>query len=162
MSEINNLIIERLNKKNNLSDIPSGWFLVKVEADFFSNEDAVLALQRVKEVIEIIAMTKHNTKDWPNIEGWKKILPNWLLKSFRSEYTKEEVEKLLKNNQPRKEWTLEDWEFYIQNKVWEWWNGKVEDNKLLIEVIVDGHPFSIYELESILILSGATFVKMVE
>lgn len=94
----------------------------------------------------------------PNIQ---KFLPDWLLTAFRPEYTKEEVEQLLKNKQSRMEWTLEDWRFYMKNEVWEFWDGKIEYDKLICEILVDGHPFSIYELKMLLKLCGAISVKLI-
>ena len=147
---------------SDITNIPPGWFPETVEAEFGTNDEAIKALQKVKEVMMIIATVKKNRDDWPKIEEWKNILPDWLLLAFRSEYTEEEVKELLKNKQPRSGWTLEDWQFYIKNKVWEWVDGKAENNKLLLDILVDGHPFSIYELKSILELFGATSVQLVD
>lgn len=145
-----------------IGNVPLGWFLEKVEAEFDTSDEANESLQRIKEIIKIIGTVKENRKDWPTTEEWKNILPSWLLKAFRPEYTKAEIEKLLKDKQPRAGWSLEDWEFYIKDKVWEWWDGKAKDNKLIIEILVDGHPFSIYELKCLLELIGAKSVKLVD
>lgn len=160
MNVINNIIIDGLNKKDNSDNVPPGWFLEKVEAVFNDKENATETLQRLREIMKIVSTVKQSRKDWPEIQEWRKILPEWLLKTFRQEYTEEEIKQLLKNKLQRTGWTLEDWRFYMKDKVWEWWDGKTESNRLIVKILVDGHPFSIYELKSLLELCGAISVKL--
>jgi hypothetical protein len=154
------ITLQRLkNEERDVEEIPQGWFLEKVEATFVSSEKSRIALQRLKEVLNIVAKieAKHQ---WPKTEEWRNILPGWLLKAFRPEYTKVEMEHLLKNKQPRTEWSLADWEYYFGDRIWEWWSGRTEGDKLVIEILVDGHPYSIYELECLLTLCGATSIEV--
>lgn len=159
----NNITSRRLNEETNTEEsIPAGWFPETVEAEFATNEEATRALQRIKEVLKIIITVKGDRQDWPETAEWKDILPDWLLKSFRPEYSKEEIDILLKNKQPRIGWALEDWQFYFKNIMWEWWSGKTENNKLVLEILVDGHPFSLYELKCLIELIGAKSIKVID
>ena len=165
MQDINEQIFSRLTNPNNNDVLPPGWFPETVEVEFNSEIEAKEALQRVKEVALVVAKTKKSRKDWPHALEWKNILPKWLLNTFHPEYTKEELNlirrNIRRNKQGAPQWTLDGWSLFFNEKVWEWWGGKVEYNKLILEILVDGHPFGIYELKHLLELCGAKSIKVI-
>lgn len=162
MQDQNEKIIKRLNNPEVSDSILPGWIPETVSGQFDSEEAAKIALQRVKEVVLAIVMIQKNSTDWPTDEKWRKILPEWLLKTFRPDFTKEELDLMLKTKHWSHEWTLKGWIGSYRDKVWEWWDGKIDSSTLLVEILVDGHPFSIAELQYLLEASGAKKVKLVD
>ena len=118
---------------------PGGWLTVDIESTFADEKAARRGSQDIIDVMKFIIASE--TEGGLRAESEVK-LPKWLLQTFR-EFSKAELDEMLKTKQWGTEWTRGSWVNSINDRVWQWWSHGVQGNTIVIQLIVDGWPYSI-------------------
>ena len=148
---------------------PVGLGLLRFTALCQPNADRVL--KRSKEVMCILL--QHVSGEWPFLDEWSNILPEWFVLKCAPETTEEEDErwlawwrKLSIDQQAQammeKRWTLSGWIYWFQpgKREWFWWDAAV-DHDTRFRVSLENHewPCPVGAFEWLLRASGALDVN---
>ena len=158
--------LQRLDH-NKLGERPHGLWMTLI-VDLGDHPDQTS--HRIIEVARLLAGygTYWGSKTgsrWPNNQEWRRLLPQWLLASFK-DYSKEECEKMMAE-MPRERWhelpwLFDSWTASMKDRTWEWWSSKRHDRVLKVRLLVEGWPYSIGALEYLLKSAGATSIQRIE
>lgn len=144
---------------------PGGAGTVEIVAICAGNAEQVLS--RCREVLRIVIV--HQDRQWPALEEWKRLLPEWFVHASAKSQSEEERERWLQwwrglppneraQASDRQPWSLSDWLFWFQHddRSWFWWDSIVEDQKTArVSVEVSGWPVALGSLEWLLRAAGA-------
>jgi len=122
-------------------------------------------LSRCKQVLEIVL--KQDVNDWPSVDVWRSILPEWFVRRSATEVSQEEAERrfrlpLEERIKLGKEWSVGAFVHWFQpsERFWFWWDSTVENaDTLRVAVNVADLPFPWGALEWLLRASGATSIE---
>ena len=114
-------------------------------------------LERVLTVMELIVK---NADNWPDDDYWRQTLPEWLLNSFK-EYTQEEIAARLADRSTwgNLQWSFGSWLDRMRDRSWEWWSVARTSDGAIINVKVDGYPFSTKTLEHLIYAAGGKVMQ---
>jgi hypothetical protein len=108
-----------------------------------------------------------------DIDGWRRSLPEWLIKQFRPEESNEEAEewmsrwrRLPRDQQIRaaeeRGWSFANWLYWFQpeQRDWHWWNAKLlNDDALVVTLQVEGDPTPMAAFEWLLQAAGGRDIQ---
>jgi len=147
---------------SNFHQIPTGWSLYQVVS--LSNSKKVIQEieQKVKEIMKVISSFDRE-KNWPSVEEWKNILPNWLTQIFNFMTYDEFVQYIFKggsvdNIGPN----FSVWLNELKDRGWLWWNSELKDNGVFFSLIEDGWPCNKGSFRHILRAAGAKNIQEID
>lgn len=146
------------NPQDEAIPVPASWMPIVVEAVFKDEAAAKEGEQKVKEVVRLI-LDYDPENNWPSNEEWNKLLPQWLIHTFRKPYTQEELDEMFRTKQWDNEWTLDGCIGLFEERVWEWWGSEVIGNNVIFHLLVDGWPYGIAEFFHLVQVVGAITVE---
>jgi hypothetical protein len=128
--------------------------------------NAADVLARCREVMSVVL--EYQTGEWPDVEAWRRLLPDWFVEACVDE-SAEETERWLAEwrslppdqqaaADEGKPWSLSDWLYWLEpdEREWFWWDARVDDeNCVRVEVEVAGWPTPLGALAWLLRTAGA-------
>jgi hypothetical protein len=129
------------------------------------------SLTRMKEVV---ALVESSRSQWPSIEEWESILPQWFVLACGNPMSESEarewVERWRKMTpaeqavvEDTQRWSLPDWLYWMEpkQKAWSWITGVTRSAETLeIVVSVDGWPAPLGSLKWLARAAGADSVEV--
>jgi hypothetical protein len=172
MSQPNDhLAIERgrLERSPSLNEKPGGFGTVRFVVQC-PNVPSDIVLERVLSVLRVVDGAA--TDDWPSIDSWRQLLPSWFVQHFAADQSKEAVEEYLNRwrtmtrqeqaeEERTAEWTLRQWLYAMEHRVWYWWDSHVppEPGYIFLAVEAFDWPFGWGELRWLFRAAGAFSVE---
>ena len=147
---------------------PDGDGLVEIYA--LAPGTASDVVTRCRQVVKAII---DNGDPWPNLDEWKKKLPDWFASACAPEQTREEAERWLvwwRSLPPAEKaaaedergWSLSDWLYWLEpeQRDWFWWEGRaVSNDRAIIAVEVMDFNAPLGSLKWLLRTAGAREVR---
>jgi hypothetical protein len=133
---------------NGLEDEPVGPLIGVV----VSASDAAASLERVKEVIRLVAAS---ASIWPTDDEWLQALPAWFIEPFGGRT----IEEVLGDDTL---WDFGSWLDAMRQRGWQWWSSTCEGTQW--SAILSRHE-DVYSIEPLIYLarqSGASSVEVTE
>lgn len=138
---------------------------ILLELDAISSRRSRGVLAGVREVMKAVLS---NIDPWPDLDGWRNVLPAWFVERSAPEQTKEEAErwlaswrKLPPEEQAKAEergWSLSNWLYWLEpeQRQWYWWDGRVIDQDT-VRIVIDARdiPTALGALVWLLKAAGA-------
>lgn len=128
--------IDRVKGEPKSFDDDPGMPKVKYIVNCDGNAEEVLS--RVKNIL--LCVLQNSIGDWPELNQWKNVLPDWFLKGFSNEMTDEEARVWLEKWRPmspeeqaraekEKGWSFSNWIgwFNPNERYWYWWDASVNN-----------------------------------
>lgn len=136
-------------------ELPSNLYLTLT----FECTDEESCIARVISVIDLIS--KYDRDAWPDDYYWSKVLPQWLLETFKS-YTPSELATILSNRSKWENlaWTFGSWLDRMRDRDWRWWSLDHKDGKITIYLSIDGYPSSTKALEHLIVTAGGRLLQI--
>ena len=110
-------------------------------------EDPAAVLGRVREVLAAVIPAP---RPWPSLDEWRERLPRWFVDACSDDI---KISTCVVDK-----WSLRAWVWWFQpeQRRWTWWDGRVEDGRLAIEVVPTGNgSLLLGSLEWVLEAAGA-------
>lgn len=115
---------------------------------------AAESLERVKEVMEVVAAQAHDS--WPEQARWRQLLPTWFVELFENL----SLDEILADESL---WHFESWVEAMRLRGWEWWSSKLEDDGTWkVFLMAFEWPYSLGPLEYLARVSGASELEFEE
>ena len=92
------------------------------------------ALARAREVLEAVA-ARAPDGEWPGVDEWRSLLPAWFVAACVDDA---EVRDCVLDR-----WSLRAWTYWFQPGLrhWRWWDARVEDGRMVVELLVVQRPY---------------------
>jgi len=104
------------------------------QLDTLEAPGAGAALARVREVLEAV-VGREEGGEWPSPGEWGSLLPAWFVAACVDDA---EVRDCVLDR-----WSLRAWTYWFQHdhRQWRWWDARVADGRMLVEVLVLQRPY---------------------
>lgn len=140
--------LDRLRAGPSGQESPQG-FVVRFEAE---HDEPTAALERMRELLVRTVPSMANG----NRQAAVAAVPEWFRDECRPEWTPEELQEEMRRRRSvspedravaerTARWSLRNWLAWLDPELrsWWWWDGRVEsDGRLVVEILVEGHPFA--------------------
>ncbi|HSR23576.1 MAG TPA: hypothetical protein VLW53_08495 [Candidatus Eisenbacteria bacterium] len=140
--------LDRLRVGPSGQESPQG-FVVRFEAH---NDEPTAVLDRMRDLL-VRTIPGMATGDR---QAAVAAVPDWFRDACRPEWTPEELQEEMRRRRSLSledravvertaRWSLRNWLAWLdpEQRSWWWWDGRVEtDGRLVVEVLVEGHPFA--------------------
>jgi hypothetical protein len=92
------------------------------------------ALARTREVMAAV-VGRHPNGEWPAVAEWRSLLPEWFVAACVDDA---EVRDCVLDK-----WSLRAWTYWFQPglRQWRWWDARVEDGQVVVELLVLQRPY---------------------
>jgi hypothetical protein len=107
------------------------------------------ALARVREVLEILVGRPAGEAEWPPVDEWRRLLPDWFVAACVDDA---EVRECVLDK-----WSLRAWTYWFQPglRKWRWWDAAVDAGGLRVSLLVMQRPYLRGALEWLLKVADA-------
>ena len=91
-------------------------------------------LARAREVLEAVIGHGPNG-EWPGVAEWRSLLPAWFIAACVDDA---EVRDCVLDR-----WSLRGWTYWFQPDLrqWRWWDARVQDGRIVVELLVLQRPY---------------------
>lgn len=111
----------------------------------------------INRILQVMMLIIAQESVWPSEDEWQRLLPQWLLSSFK-QYTDLEIQEIMadRSRWAKIEWPFDSWLDRMKDRCWHWWSvaQDKESDPLTIYVAVDGYPCSTAALEHLIEAAG--------
>ena len=116
------------------------------EIDTLEAPGGEAALARAREVLEVVVGTE--AAEWPGAGEWRTLLPTWFVAACVDD---SELRDCVLDK-----WSLRGWTYWFQPglRKWRWWDARVEDGRVVVELLVLERPYLRGALEWLLQVAG--------
>jgi hypothetical protein len=104
-------------------------------------------LVRAREVLEAV-VGRERSGDWPTPGEWRSLLPGWFVAACVDDA---EVRDCVLDR-----WSLRAWTYWFQpdHRQWRWWDARIADGRVVVELLVLQRPYLRGALEWLLQVAG--------
>ena len=92
------------------------------------------ALARAREVLEAV-VGREPGGEWPSAGEWRTLLPEWFVAAC--------VDDAAVRDCVLDKWSLRAWTYWFQpdHRQWRWWDARVTDGRIVVELLVLQRPY---------------------
>jgi hypothetical protein len=126
----------------------------------------------VRRTVEVLRVVDEHSADWPDLDRWRSLLPDWFVAACSPEHTPAEAaaeQERIRRLPPAEQaeaaanqgWTLSNWLYWLEpaQRQWFWWNATTPSpDTVLIDIWIAGWPAPLGALDWLLRAAGATSV----
>jgi len=107
------------------------------------------ALERARQVLEMVLARAAAGGEWPSVEEWRLSLPQWFTAACVDDA---EVRDCVLDR-----WSLRAWTYWFRPDLrkWRWWDARADDDRLQVTLVVLQRPYLRGALEWLLKVSAA-------
>jgi hypothetical protein len=130
------------------------------------------AEQIIQRATEVLRVVDEHTASWPDLDGWRSLLPSWFVAAAAPERTAEEeaaeqerIRRLppaeLADAAASRQWPLSSWLYWLEpaQRQWYWWSATAPAaDTALVTIWIAGWPAPLGALDWLLRAAGATSV----
>jgi hypothetical protein len=123
--------------------------LLNYEYIVVAHEAGSDCVEKVREVIALIAPFNLDMDNCPPDDYWRQTLPEWLRDNLRDD--SEQVQGHIR-------WHFGSWVWSMMEREWQWWSIATNDTQFTLYFTIQGWPYSIGALRELIHIAGGRVI----